>query len=146
MEAVRQVRVALVRDARRSGEDRITISRPTDVVPMLADIAKSDRENFVVLHLDARNQLNSMEIVSIGSLNASLVHPREVWKGAILANAASIILAHNHPSGDPTPSREDIELTGRLKQSAEIMGVDLLDHLVVAPGGRHISMKEANLM
>ena len=143
---VKLIRVGLVKDACRTAGDRTSISRPADVTPLLADIAASDREHFVALHLDARNQLNTMEIVSVGSLNASLVHPREIFKGALLANAASVIVAHNHPSGDPTPSREDIELTRRLAQAAEIMGIEILDHLIITPGGRYLSLKEANLM
>ena len=148
MATIKLVRVGLVRDRRSETPkgERASISRPADVVPMLKDIASSDREHFAALHLDARNHINTMEVVSIGSLNASMVHPRELFKTAILANAAAIIVAHNHPSGDPTPSKEDVELTTRLKQAAEILGIEILDHLVVTPGGGYISMKEASMM
>ena len=144
MAPIALIKVGLVRDAAKPEENRTSISRPADVVGWLEEIRNSDREQFVALHLDARNNVNALEIVSTGSLNASLVHPREVFKAAILNNAASIILAHNHPSGDVTPSREDIELTRRMKQAGEIMGIEILDHVIVGPE-RFLSMKEAEL-
>ena len=78
----------------------------------------------------------------VGSLNASIVHPREVMKCAILNNAASIIVGHNHPSGDPTPSREDIEVTKRLAEAGKILGIDVLDHVIVTYTGKNVSLKE----
>ena len=120
------------------------ISRPADVLPVIADIKDRRKEYFVAVFLNARNQVICREDVSIGSLNASLVHPREVFFPAVGSSAASVILAHNHPSGDVTPSREDIELTRRMVQAGEIMGIEVLDHLVVG-AERFLSMKEANL-
>ncbi len=90
-----------------------------------------DREMFIVLSLDTKNQPVSINICSIGSLNASIVHPREVFKTAILSNAASIIVAHNHPSGNSTPSKEDINITERLKECGMIIGIPVVDHIVV---------------
>jgi len=116
------------------------------VLGWLHEIRNSDREHFVALHLDARNQVTALEIVSTGSLNASLVHPREVFKAAILNNAASVILAHNHPSGDTTPSREDIELTRRLVQAGDILGIDVFDHIIVGPDDEFSSMKREKLL
>lgn len=141
--AVKLIEVGLVKDASNllSG----AISCPADAVEVVNKIARSDREHFACIHLSARNQANALEIVSTGSLNASLVHPREVFKAAILNNAASVILAHNHPSGDATPSREDIELTRRMVQAGELLGIEVLDHLIVTPEGGFLSMKEANL-
>lgn len=112
------------------------ISTPADAVAyaLALDLHLADREHFVVLHLDARNRVTGHETVSIGSLNASMVHPREVFKATILANAASVILVHNHPSGDLTPSREDLSLTQRLQDAGRLLGVDLLDHVLIAPG------------
>jgi len=104
-----------------------------------------DREHFVVLALDARNKPIGANTVSIGSVSASLVHPREVMKFAILANASSIILAHNHPSNDTSPSKDDIELTSRLVKAGELIGIEVLDHLVVA-GEDFLSLKEKGLM
>lgn len=106
---------------------------------------ESDREKFAVMYLDTKNQPNALEIISIGTLNASLVHPREVFKGALLVNAASIICVHSHPSGDPTPSSEDIAITDRLVKSGQILGLDVLDHLVLGDG-TFISLKEQGLM
>ena len=124
------------------------VTRPADVLALVDVLARkmrrSDREHFVTIHLDARNCYLSHEIVSVGSLNASLVHCREVFKAAILSSAASVICVHNHPSDDPAPSREDIDLTKRLVQAGEILGIELIDHVVVGPS-RFLSLKEANL-
>lgn len=112
------------------------------LTPLLSGL---DREHFVVLALDARNRPIGANTVSIGSVSASLVHPREVMKFAILANASSIILAHNHPSGDVSPSRDDIELTRRLVEAGTLIGIDVLDHLVLSDGD-FLSLKEKGLM
>lgn len=106
---------------------------------------ESDREQFLVCCMDIKNQPTSINIVSIGTLNSSLVHPREVFKVAILANSASIIVAHNHPSGDPTPSKEDINITIRLKEAGKIIGIDILDHLIIGEN-KHISFKEKGIL
>lgn len=100
-----------------------------------AHIGSLDRECFAVIHLSAKHAALSFEIVSIGTLQASLVHPREVFKGAILANAAAIICAHNHPSGDLTPSPEDFAVRERLTQSGELLGIQVLDFIIVTQGG-----------
>ena len=121
-----------------------SISRPSDVVSLLTDIKNHKKEFFIAVFLNARNQVIKKETISIGSLNASLVHPREIFNPAVGSSAASIILSHNHPSGDVTPSQEDIELTRRMVQAGEIMGIEILDHLIVA-SERFLSMKEANL-
>ena len=142
MRPIELVKIGLVRDASNPDDDRDNISRPADLIPYLDEVRHADREHFMCFHLSARNQVNSLETVSIGTLNAALVHPREIFKAAILSNAASIIVAHNHPSDDVTPSSEDCELTRRLKQAGELIGIELLDHLIVGPK-RHLSMKEA---
>lgn len=121
-----------------------TITSPADVLPELRGIKDTKREHFVAIFLNARNQVICTETISIGSLNASLVHPREVFSPAVGKSAAALILAHNHPSGDCTPSREDIELTRRMVQASEIMGIEILDHLIVS-SERFLSMKEANV-
>jgi DNA repair protein RadC len=113
-------------------------------LPMLRELMeKSDREVFVCLHLTTKNQLISWEIVSVGSLNASIVHPRELFKGALLANAASVIVVHNHPSGDPTPSGADIQLTRRLVKAGDVLGIEILDHVIF--GDEVASMREMSL-
>lgn len=108
-------------------------------------IGDYDREAFCILCLNTKNEPTALHVVSTRSLNASLVHPRETFKLAILANSASIIACHNHPSGEPTPSQEDIELTARLRDSGCLLGIDLLDHLVLG-NGSFVSMKERGLM
>lgn len=105
-----------------------------------------DREVFSALLLDAKNRLLRAVTVSVGTLTASLVHPREVYKAAIRHSAASIILAHNHPSGDPTPSREDIEITERLAEAGRVLGIDLLDHVVLGSDGRFESLREQGIL
>lgn len=104
-------------------------------------LADKDREYFIVASLDTKNQPLSINVCHIGSLNASIVHPREVMKSAILSNAASIIVGHNHPSGLPEPSKEDIEVTRRLAEAGKIIGIDLLDHIIVGDES-FISLKE----
>ena len=104
-----------------------------------------DREQFVVLLLDGKNRVLGFNVVSTGSLTAALVHPREVFKPAILANAAAVILVHNHPSGDPDPSAEDRAITARLSQAGELMGIKILDHVVIGDGSFR-SFAEAHLL
>ena len=105
-----------------------------------------DREQVIVCCLDNKNQPVSINVVSVGTLNSSLVHPREVFKTAILSNAASIILFHNHPSGDPEPSQEDINITTRIKDAGLILGIELLDHIINGSEVLFCSLKERNLI
>lgn len=111
------------------------IRGPEDVLAQVRDLARARKEHFVVLLLNARHELQSRETVSIGSLNASIVHPREVFQPAILHSAASVVLVHNHPSGDPEPSDEDLNITRRLVQVGELVGIAVLDHVIVATRG-----------
>ncbi|HDR7314287.1 DNA repair protein RadC [Heyndrickxia sporothermodurans] len=104
-------------------------------------LADKDREHFIVASLDTKNQPVSINVCHIGSLNASIVHPREVMKSAILSNAASIIVGHNHPSGKAEPSREDIEVTKRLVEAGKIIGIDVIDHIIVGDE-TYTSLKE----
>lgn len=105
----------------------------------------ADREFFIVLCLDMKNQPTAINVCHIGSLNSSIVHPREVLKPAIISNAASIIVAHNHPSNDPTPSREDLEVTKRLIEAGKVVGIEVLDHLIICEES-FISLKEKGHM
>ena len=118
---------------------------PEDSLPFLWDIRAKGREHFVSLFLNARNQMIHKEIISIGSLSASIVHPREVFSVAIEHCAANIILGHNHPSGNPEPSKDDIELTKRLKKAGEILGIEIIDHVIVSEND-FTSLKEKGLM
>lgn len=104
-----------------------------------------DKEHFMAAHLNTKNQIIAVETVSVGTLNASLVHPRELFKTAVKNSSAALIVAHNHPSGDPEPSKEDLQLTRRIKQAGELMGIEVLDHVIVG-GERFVSMKERGLM
>lgn len=107
---------------------------------------EADREQVIVCCLDNKNQPVSVNIVSMGTVNSSLVHPREVFKTAVLSNAASIILFHNHPSGDPEPAQEDINITERIKEAGKILGIELLDHIIIGSENRFISFKEKNMI
>ena len=124
---------------------RPVISSPADVERLLRGrIANLDRENFVVVLLNTKNEVIETSTVSIGTLGASLVHPREVFKPAVRASAASVILAHNHPSGKVEPSQEDREVTRRLGEAADILGIEVLDHVIVGDG--YFSMKEHGML
>jgi DNA repair protein RadC len=119
------------------------ISSPEDVYRRLFPrMREQKKEMFIELCLDTKNQILKEEVISVGSLNANVVHPREVFKLALTESAAHIIVAHNHPSGDPMPSREDIEITKKLVETGTIMGITVLDHVIIGDG-RHFSMKEA---
>ena len=108
-------------------------------------IGLKKKEHFVMLSIDSRNNLIKISDISVGSLNASIVHPREVFKEAIQASAAQIIIAHNHPSGDPEASPEDVALTRRLAEAAKIIDVELLDHIIVTRD-KFSSLREQKLI
>ena len=131
--------------ATAGGDELPVITGPREVAElMMGRLRFLDREHFYVVLLNARNQCLGVERVSIGHLTASLVHPREVFKAAIQKSAAAVILAHNHPSGDPTPSREDVFLTRRLREGGELLGIEILDHVVFGDN-KYISLKEKGL-
>lgn len=119
--------------------------KPKEVWEELKDIRDNKKEHFVVFYLDSRNQEIKREIISVGSLNASLVHPREVFEPAVRNLAAQIILAHNHPSGNPEPSEDDLAITKRLVEAGKIMGIEVVDHIIVVKN-EYFSFKEENLM
>lgn len=107
------------------------ILSPQDIWQRCEDFRSSRKEHFAIFFLDVRNQVIKREVVSIGTLNASLVHPREVFEPAIRHNAASVILVHNHPSGDCTPSAEDNKVTDRLVEAGKLLGIEVRDHVIV---------------
>ena len=128
-----RVRVVAVHDGDALPYFGQAVRRAKDVWQLLReDVALWDRERFLALALDGRHRALGLEEVSVGTATASLVHPREVFKGLVLANACAFIVVHNHPSGDPTPSDQDREITKRLKDAGEILGIPLLDHLILA--------------
>ena len=133
--AARTAAFELGRRAQEQPSAGSPIRGPDDVLRYVRDLRRARREHFIVLLLNARHELQCREIVSIGSLNASIVHPREVFLPAILHSAASVVLVHNHPSGDPEPSEEDLSITRRLVQVGELVGIGVLDHVIVAARG-----------
>ena len=119
------------------------IASPMDAQKLAASyIADEDREVFLVMMLNTKNEVIGLHRAHVGSLNASIAHPREIMKCAILNNAASIILAHNHPSGSPLESREDCQVTSRVVEAGKILGIEVLDHVIVTHTGNHVSLKE----
>ena len=128
--------------ATQGGLDRPAIRGPADVQAVLGPQLRGElRESFHVLLLDGKHRLRGQHVVSIGSLSTSIVHPREVFRPAVRAGAAAILCAHNHPSGDPEPSQEDLAVTQRLEQAGKLLGIPLLDHVVLGEG-RWISLRE----
>lgn len=140
------VSIQLVKEASLKYRDR-TISNPQGASELITDFLKQrkDREYFGIICLSTKNQPTHISIVSIGTLNGSMVHPREVFKAAILSNSASVILFHNHPSGNPEPSKTDIEITKRLVEAGEIIGINVIDHVIVGDE-QFLSMKEKLLI
>jgi len=131
-------------------ETRFLIKSPEDVTQfvkqiLIQEMRDYDREHFMVLYLDRKGGLIVKEDISIGGLHSSIVHPREVFKTAVKRSAASMILAHNHPSGDPAPSREDIDITRRLIEAGHIMGIEILDHVIIGEN-TYCSLKEKGLI
>lgn len=121
--------------------ERTVVKHPDDAADyLMSDLAQLMQEHFVVLFLNVKNEIIHKQTIFIGSLNASIVHPREIFREAVKRSAASIICAHNHPSGNPTPSPEDIEVTKRIAEAGGIIGIELLDHIIIGDY-RYISMK-----
>lgn len=128
---------------------RTNITSPEAVYRVLSRVLKSenqldrDKEHFWAIGLTTRNRIKYVDLVSLGTLNASLVHPRELFRTAIKRAACSMIVAHNHPSGDPEPSTEDTRITTRIREAGSIIGIEVLDHVIIA-GSRYTSFKERN--
>jgi len=142
-------RLELVKESSKIYEVESKISSPTDVknyIEQVFKLSSQAEEVMVMLVLDIKNNVIGAFEVSRGSLNASIVHPREVFKRALLLNGASIILAHNHPSGDPTPSMEDISTTERLVEGGKVLGIEVLDHLIIGNNDSYKSFKECSLI
>jgi len=118
---------------------------PSQIFETFSFLMEETKEMFITLHLDGKNRVICMDLVSIGTLNQSLVHPRSVFQTALLSNAAVIVLVHQHPTGDPSPSSEDIAITRRLKEAGDIMGIKVLDHIIVGDG-QYLSFVERGLL
>ena len=141
-------RVVLVREKLGRYELPREIGSPEDAykaITTITNVQEEAQEVFGILILNTKNKIVAVHEISRGTLNASMVHPREVFKPAVLHNAAAIICFHNHPSGDPKPSRDDIEITKRLVEAGNIMGIEILDHIIVGDDG-YISLKERGVM
>lgn len=121
--------------------ERAIITSPGDVGDLLMeDMRYLDREHFRIVMLNTKNQVLAVESVAVGSLNAAIVHPREIFKAAISKSAAAVVLVHNHPSGDPTPSQDDIQITKRLVDAGRLLGIEVLDHVVIGDN-RYLSLR-----
>lgn len=144
-----QVKALLELSKRISKEQAVEhyqITSPGSIAAIyMEEMRHLKQEYFKVVFLDTKNHITGDQNVTIGSINASIVHPREVFKEAIKRSAASMILIHNHPSGDPTPSREDIQVTERLYESGKLLGIDILDHIIIGDG-IYISLKEKGIV
>lgn len=124
------------------------INNPDRVCQMMQeelDLENCDKEYFIAIYLDRKIKVNACSIISIGGLHSSIVHPREVFKPALLTSSAGVILVHNHPTGDPAPSQEDIEVTRRLSEAGNILGIEVMDHIIIG-AGRHLSFKAKGLL
>ncbi len=122
-----------------------TIVTPKDIVAQLTELRNNKKEHFIALYLNARNQLVHKETISMGTLNANLVHPREVFEPALKHSAANIMVAHNHPSGDPKPSEDDLEITKRLVEAGKMMGIEVVDHIIITKNS-YLSFREQHLI
>ena len=141
-------RVSLVRDGSTQTDTRY-VRTPEESARVLRACMDEDvdRESFSILMLDVRNKVIGYHVVSVGCLTQSLVHPREVFTVAILAKACAVVLCHNHPSGDPTPSAEDVAVTRRLRTAGTLLGIEVVDHIVLGDGtGAWVSMAQRGLM
>ena len=144
---VARYRLLLVKDGTVPTSWDRQLRQSRDVADLMADVvAGLDREAFFVVLLDGKNRASGINLVSLGSLTAALVHPREVFKAAIAGSAAALVLVHNHPSGDPTPSPEDRAITERLVQVGELVGIKVLDHIVLGEAGVFRSFADEGLL
>ncbi|WP_256717394.1 JAB domain-containing protein [Paenibacillus odorifer] len=145
MKKLNVVSLKLVKEATISYRTNV-IRNPQDAFEIAKEfIGDEDREHCILICLDTKNKINCIQTIGIGSLNSAIVHPREVFKIAIVSSSASVIFAHNHPSSDCTPSQPDLEISERIKQAGQILGIDLIDSIIVCEDN-YYSMKEHNLI
>lgn len=121
------------------------ITSPADILPAVWKYAEENQEHFVVASLNGAHEVIEIRVSSIGLLNRTLVHPREIFRQAIIDNAAAVIIIHNHPSGNLEPSQEDIEITKRIKDAGIIVGIEVLDHLIISKSGYYSFLEEGKL-
>jgi len=138
--------VELVKRALKIGEETLPVIRSTkDVIAQFTYLRDKSREHLAALYLNARNEMIYKKHLFVGTLNANLVHPREIFEHALIGNAASVILVHNHPSGDAEPSEDDLTITKRIQEAGKIMGIDVLDHIIITKS-KAFSFKEKKLI
>ena len=141
-------RLELIKEESHKYEVETRISCPKDIYEVLTKVCRiqcNAEEVFILITLNTKNIVTGYFEVHRGTINTSLVHPREVFKRALLNNASNIMVAHNHPSGDPNPSKEDIQITERLKEAGNLLGINLLDHIIVGED-KYISLKEKGVL
>lgn len=141
-------KLELVKEESHKYEVETRISCPKDIYEVLTKVCRiqcNAEEVFILITLNIKNIVTGYFEVHRGTINTSLVHPREVFKRALLNNASDIMVAHNHPSGDPNPSKEDIQITERLKEAGNLLGINLLDHIIVGDD-KYISLKEKGVL
>lgn len=134
----------VVRESAPAYLDAKRYTTPAQVYELFRDLAREAKEHFLCLHLDGQNRIICLDRVSVGSLNQSIVHPREVYKAAILSSATAVLLVHNHPSGNTAPSQEDRDITRRLVEVGQLVGIRVLDHVIVGNG--YFSFSERGLL
>jgi len=118
-----------------------SIKSSRDIYQLFSYLSKETKEHFIAIHLDTKNKIICVDTISVGSLTSSIVHPREVFKSVLLSSAASIAIVHNHPSGTPEPSSDDINITKRLKEAGDFLGIPIIDHIIIG-NGSYISLLE----
>lgn len=130
-------------------DGRKSMNNPDDAAKLFKEYYEEnfdmDKEHFSVIMVDTKNKMIGINLVSMGTVNQTITHPREVFRPAVMASANSVFLCHNHPSGDPTPSREDIDTTKRLKEAGKILGIEILDHIILGDN-RHVSLLEKGMI
>lgn len=122
-----------------------SINNSRRIYELFSHLSRESKEHFISVHLDQKNKIICIDTVSIGSLSSSVVHPREVFKSALLSSAASLIILHNHPSGSPEPSRDDINITKTLKDGGQLLGIPIIDHIIIG-NGSYVSLMEKGYM
>ena len=131
----------VLKDTKITATDSKSVAKVFQDLLTVEDTIDQDKEHYYVMHIDARNKVKMVELVGIGIINAALTHPRETYRRAVIEGSVHIIVAHNHPSAEVTPSENDVELTSRLQKAGEILGITLLDHIIFTKE-KYFSMKE----
>jgi DNA repair protein RadC len=147
LEKEREERAMIVKEnTKQKVNSAFEVSRILSAILEMDSEIDRDKEHFWIIGLNTKNAIKFIDLVSLGTLTSSIVHPREVFRLAVNRGVASIIAGHNHPSGDPAPSRDDIAVTERLKKAGEILGIAVLDHVIIGSDGQFTSLKEQGIL